>query len=767
MDDSSPTLSDHINSEISRRRVVQLLGAGAVAAAAGSALTGTTTAAADSLPWTGLVAAVLDEVDVDTKACGLKTLLENAGFGVITLDPAKAVRYQAAPSALSRTEAVAAAAANGVQEVALVAFGSFASVVPSLNSSKYTAFVTNQRDSLRQLTRDGGVVLELAQPDKDGVGVSYLPVTDWKYDAIPMHAVRTDFDANTIYPVDTTHPLVSALPKVGGQVFTGRRTERLEGTAQKKLWTSWESIGAWAQMRVLLSCTDGTGFPAVLLEGKGDTVANEKSTPDKGRYLVSSLTIDKCYAADGTTAVESAAAIEDSHKFFNALTAYVQKVRAGTAPGVTTTPAPKAGPLVGHVDETTARILARPGVTGSWKCTVTAGSTVKTLTASTAPANDDTVLFDVTGLTANTSYTFSITPDSGGAFVPMAGKFKTAPVPNTGAAGTSPTKATLGFGSCAHSISTSVWSQVIANDCEGFVMLGDTPYADRGVALGSSPDSSAEIQRKTRKTHREFLAAPGIDNLVKSMPIWGTWDDHDFAGNDTDGRAPAKVDFRKAFVDYRANATFGHGAGAQLLTGRGTGEGVYTSFRRGPVEVFLLDPRWFANATTGVCLGAEQKAWLFKALKDSTAKFKVLASGMTWYDKAGSESDAWSTYTADRNELFEYIKRENIKGCVLLSGDIHVSRVLKNYYTAADGGKALGYDLWEYVVSPLHDRTEAVKHSDTPTGHVQTVATPRTFLKLEAETKGDGTGTLTATWINEANRTVMGPYALTTTQLGY
>ncbi|MGW2544528.1 alkaline phosphatase D family protein [Kitasatospora sp. NPDC001574] len=752
MDDSS-----HTPSEISRRRVVQLLGAGAVMATAGTAMTGTT-AAAHAGPWSGLVAAVLDETDAETNARGLRTLLENAGFAVITLNPNQGVRYQAAPSQQPPAVAAAAATANGVQEVALVAFGSFTGPL-----SSYSTFVTSQRVSLQDFVKAGGVVLDLAQPDRLGLGVSYLPVFDYQYDAVPMHAVRTDYDSNTIYPVDTNHPLVkplavSTVAATSGQVLTGRRTRRTDGGYEKKIWTSWESLGAWAEMRVLLSCTPGTaGFPAALLEGRHE----------RGRYLVSSLTIDKCYAADGTTPVESPAAVEDSHTFFNALTGYVQKVRASGAPGVSTTPSPKAGPLVGDVDETTARIWARPGLSRAayptWRCQVSGGSVNQPADQTVTAANDETILFDVTGLAPNTDYTFVITcttPDAPCA--PLEGKFRTAPV------ATAATKVTLGAGSCAHSISNPVWARIIENGCEGFVMLGDTPYADRGLNFKTTtPPTDTEVLTKARRTHREFLAAPGIDKLVSSMPVWGTWDDHDFGANGSDGTFVKKDLFRQVFVDYRANASFGHTTnGAQPVTTRGAGEGVYTSFRRGPIEVFLIDPRWFSNPASNprVCMGDVQKAWLFRKLKESTAKFKLLASGMTWYDKAGPESDDWFTYQAERAELFKHIRDNNIKGCVLLSGDIHVSRTLKNH-----GDPNVGYDLWEFVVSPLHDKTAAdVHHVGTPpVGLVDKVAEPRTFLKLEADTSNATQAKLTATWINAAGKAVIGPLVLTAAQLGY
>ncbi|MGW2539810.1 alkaline phosphatase D family protein [Kitasatospora sp. NPDC001574] len=748
MDDSSRTPS-----EISRRRVVQLLGAGAVAAAAGTALTGTT-AAAHSLAPTGLIAAVLEDTDGFTNARGLTRLLRNAGFTVVALNPNQPVQLKTGPlqppAPVDETTA-ADPAPSGTQYAHLVAFGSFA------NSASYSAFVTNQRTSLQAFVRDGGVVLDLAKPDVPGEGVPYLPVylAHWtngswnpvasKWDDDAMFAVRTDADSNTVYPVATTHPLVSALTVSGGQVFTGRSTSHPNGTGTSPMHVSWETIGAWRDMRVLLSCASGTAFPAALLEGKdrGGT----------GRYLVSSLTIDKCWAADGTTVVESAAAIEDSHKFFHALATYVEKARTGQADPVTSTPSPKAGPLVGDVGVSTARIWARPGTAGSWKCEVKEGSVVRaTVTASTVAANDDTVLFDAAGLTANTAYTFTVTPVvSGTAAVPMTGSFKTAPA-------TAATAATLGFGSCAHSVPNTVWNQVIAKGCEGFVMLGDTPYADNAIEGFSG--SSLE---RARKHHRDFLTTPGIDKLVSSMPVWGTWDDHDFGSNGVDGTFAGKGPFRQAFVDYRANATFGHASASSTapLTTRDAGLGVYTSFRRGPVEVFLLDPRWFSNKNARVCLGDVQKRWLKDKLSASTATFKILASGMTWYDKSGIETDEWFNYSTERNEIFDYIRVNGIKGCVLLSGDVHVSRVLKNHY-GTDAAPVLGYNLWEYVVSPLHRLVLPAEHTYQPTGLQHSTPEPYTFLKLEATLT-----TLTATWINKVGATVIGPLVLNATDLGY
>jgi len=110
--------------------------------------------------------------------------------------------------------------------------------------------------------------------------------------------------------------------------------------------------------------------------------------------------------------------------------------------------------------------------------------------------------------------------------------------------------------------------------------------------------------------------------LGKKIPLWGTWDDHDFGGNDTDGNVKDKETIRKVFREYRAHHQFGE-----------NDQGIYTRFRRGPVEVFLLDARYFAqtepspvdpNKTT--CLGRQQWNWLLKGLQQSDAPFKLIAA---------------------------------------------------------------------------------------------------------------------------------------------
>ncbi|MEU9339123.1 alkaline phosphatase D family protein [Streptomyces sp. NPDC048290] len=403
---------------------------------------------------------------------------------------------------------------------------------------------------------------------------------------------------------------------------------------------------------------------------------------------------------------------------------------------------PPVGPLVGHVDHSAARVWARPGLEPSlhpdWVCVYRrrdgVGGPLRT-TGRLSTANDRTLLLDLPGLRPGTAYDFTLAPTvTAAGFTPLTGGFTSAPAP--GAA----TRVTLGLGSCAPSLPDRVWTRIVDEGCDSFVMLGDTPYID-----------SSDLTVARRK-HREFLAQPELARLIRSMPVWGTWDDHDFGVNNSLGDHPGKAGNRTAFVDYRANASFGHDRNGKRLTGRGTGEGVYTSFRRGPIEVFLLDPRWFsrtgaswADPARQTCLGRVQWDWLRDGLKASTAPFKALATGMIWDDKQNTESDDWGTFAYEKDAILDFVAGERIPGVFLVGGDIHVSRAL-NY------GPRVGYDLWQYIVSPLHERT--IPSLNVPNPHlVHSAVEPHVFLKLVADTTVSDP-TLTATWINRDGRRI-------------
>ena len=131
-------------------------------------------------------------------------------------------------------------------------------------------------------------------------------------------------------------------------------------------------------------------------------------------------------------------------------------------------------------------------------------------------------------------------------------------------------------------------------------------------------------------------------------------------------------------------------------------------------------------------LGKQQWRWLENGLRASTAAVKVLASGMIFNDAVRpNKPDYWGKYPHERRALFEMIGRNKIRGVVLVSGDIHRSRVVRHGCS-----EFAGYDITELITSPLH--AGIIKSANAPhPGLIKDMGSPNTFLLLEV----DGTGT--------------------------
>ncbi|MEX2212596.1 MAG: alkaline phosphatase D family protein [Phycisphaeraceae bacterium] len=415
---------------------------------------------------------------------------------------------------------------------------------------------------------------------------------------------------------------------------------------------------------------------------------------------------------------------------------HAPSVLAQPSPAPATSP---VGPMVGHVDEHTAYLWFRPGKAIKTRLIVLAGSDRQVFdqTLLADVNNDFCITWRVDKLTPDTSYRYRIM-DGAQVLVDHPGcVFRTAPVSSQ------PARVALAIGSCASSTEfPDMWRRMAIEGCDAVVLGGDTPYID---------SSKIDVNRAK---HRQFLAQPGLSELITSHPVWATWDDHDFGRNDSDGSNVDRDTIRKVFTEYRALASFGNGK-----------QGIYTSFRLGPVELFLIDARYFSQTEPSpvapdqkTLLGKDQWNWLRAALKASDAPFKILMTGMVWHNKPNKEKDKWTSYMAERDALFAFLGKEKITGVILIGGDIHVSCLLK-YDTAAQ----VGYPLHEFVSSPLHQRILPDLTPSKEPGLVWAQAKPNVFLRVVADSTLTP-ASLTATWI-QRDGTRLHEITLATTQL--
>ena len=366
------------------------------------------------------------------------------------------------------------------------------------------------------------------------------------------------------------------------------------------------------------------------------------------------------------------------------------------------------GPYLGAVGEEEARVWLRTAAPAAVELELTGadGQLVARHAGRPSAERDHTHVFELDGLSAATSYSYRlhIAEEAHGPF-PL----------RTASSG--PVR--MIFGSCVDERrfpDAEVWSHIEARQPDVFVLLGDTPYID-----------STEIAVQ-RTRYRSLYAEPGLARLMSSTPTLATWDDHDFGRNDTDGTLADKAGARRAFLEYHANPSYGE-----------DGAGVYTRHRRGALELFLLDTRWFAATEPSPAdpeqpslLGRAQWEWLRAALRESDAPFKLLASGMVWNGAVRpGKSDHWAAYAHERDALFAFLGEEQVGGVVLLGGDIHRSRVLRH-----DTRASAGYELVELITSPLANFVIPTANQPHP-GLLYDLGETQSFLELETSRDGE------------------------------
>ena len=362
---------------------------------------------------------------------------------------------------------------------------------------------------------------------------------------------------------------------------------------------------------------------------------------------------------------------------------------------------PAQGPMLGNLTPSSVRIWMRLDEPGQATINLydPAGTKVWHTSVRAEADADNTAVASISALTPDTRYAYVIDGEH------KPGWFFTTPPQHA-------THTRLAFASCAKEAEGSgrVWNRIDTLHPNGLVLLGDTPYID---------STNLDVQRRR---YREFVAFAPFANLASHTAVYSTWDDHDFGLNDTDGRLDGKANSRRAVMEYRPNPSFGE-----------DDKGIYTSFRSGPVEVFLLDARWFAR-TQGTegdwsLLGAQQWAWLTRTLKASSAPFKVIATGMVFNGSVRpGKHDCWGAYRQEYDRLRALI--DDMDGVVLVSGDVHWSRELE--HDPGNRGDSKDWPLVEFVTSPVHEHLIAA--ADPPHPWLQwSRGEVNSFLVLDAD----------------------------------
>ncbi|MFO0578019.1 MAG: hemopexin repeat-containing protein [Polyangia bacterium] len=344
-----------------------------------------------------------------------------------------------------------------------------------------------------------------------------------------------------------------------------------------------------------------------------------------------------------------------------------------------------AGPMLGEVGETTARIWAQARDTGPLTVRVFArggSEALREVEVTPALAESLCVVAVVDGLEPATAYDYALASALG----------ETPRFPLSTAPPASARRLRLAFGSCYKHYQTEslpIFGAILDDAPDCFLLLGDTCYF---LEEADWKDEAAMLRAHLR--HRNH---PSLRPLLAAVPTLAIWDDHDFGPNDSDSTFANKAASLRTWKRMWAQARFGL---PEL-------PGVFSTVRIGPVEIFLLDGRYHRREKRHI-LGESQLNWLRERLSASTAAVKILASGSQILPEIfGQPPFGWECWRRDAPDelqaLLAFLDRGEVTGVLVLSGDPHLGYILHRPGPLLGDGRQAA-DLWEVTSSPLANK---------------------------------------------------------------
>jgi alkaline phosphatase D len=338
------------------------------------------------------------------------------------------------------------------------------------------------------------------------------------------------------------------------------------------------------------------------------------------------------------------------------------------------------GPMLGAISHDGARVWVRTVKPAQVSVMVrVAGKERRFGPVPSTLASDLTSVVPVKGLEPDTTYPYRVLVDNRPAPIPADVAIRTTAAPGAS------TRTTIAFGADFHK--TGLWNRPLLDrirqrQCAAFLLLGDSAADDRDNRVG---------------LHRsDYLLrdlSPGWRDLAAMIPVYATWDDHDYFNNDRSGIPPKFTDadrraVRRVWSQSWNNPAYG-------LEDRELG--IFFHTRIGPCDLIMLDTRSRRTRKGGkdCYLGAEQTRWLERELAACKAPFILLTSGTMWSDYVSNGKDSWGVWDPPgRERILSLVEQKGIGGVILLSGDRHGARVMRI-------PRPSGFTFWEFELGSL------------------------------------------------------------------
>lgn len=302
---------------------------------------------------------------------------------------------------------------------------------------------------------------------------------------------------------------------------------------------------------------------------------------------------------------------------------------------------------------------------------------------------DFTFKRDVCGLQANTYYYYMFRALGKNSII---GRTKTAPAGDND----SVRFAVVSCSNYEHGYFHAYKEIANRNDCDGVIHLGDYIYEYEvgGFSAGLSdrmnePTNEILTLEDYRTRHSHYKLDADLKRLHQLQPFITVWDDHETA-NDSyrDGAENHDTGTEGPWNSRKHNGVEAYNEWMPLRKPDITDSiRIWRKLSYGKLlDLIAIDSRLYdrdlqsladRNVSTRKLLGTLQKNWLKTQLLDTMSRYKIICNQVMFapLEVFGIpvNADQWDGYNADRQDLEDHIRTNNLKNVVILTGDIHTS----------------------------------------------------------------------------------------------
>ena len=297
----------------------------------------------------------------------------------------------------------------------------------------------------------------------------------------------------------------------------------------------------------------------------------------------------------------------------------------------------------------------------------------------------------------------------------------------------------LAFGSCLHQEKElTLLSKAAAQSPNAFVFVGDNIYADTYDSM------------RINKAYQALACNPNFQALKRSVPIYATWDDHDYGMDDVGKYYPLKEASKRMFTSF-----FQPPNPTQLLSHQGIYQSYLFRYRGKKIQLILLDTRTFRSSlkrinkpseendayypyerlylpcfkSDSTMLGEEQWSWLAEQLKVKSAVTIIASSTQFATEYNGYET--WANFPLEQERMAQLIESTRKEHVVFISGDVHYAELSKSCsssYPLYDLTSSGISESWGFAAPNVHREEGPVMENNFGVLRIQPWRKTLTFL---------------------------------------